>query len=257
MGLLSLENVNIKDYYSKEVNDSFINLYSEFKKELNPSATILGSMVYGFAKHLPYSMDIEHEEFVPGDFLNMVPPDADENKFFMRDNNRTIFKRMRDSDGWESAILLQVCYIFQQMLLGKIPPFELSDSDYERMRVSHHFEDYNKKYFEIMKKLPMYYKKIVLSENSETRLTNLEIVYKEINENLRGYIGAFTEKETYGNETIITKQIEATTPHAPYHDVKMVLGVYESYDGLNFPLTKIIKEEELKNYRNPNGKKLR
>lgn len=46
-------------------------------------------MVYSFARHLPYSMDIEQPEYVPADFLNMIPHDVEENNWFKYDDRRT------------------------------------------------------------------------------------------------------------------------------------------------------------------------
>jgi len=42
----------------------------------NPTLSLYTSMVYGFANHFPYSMDIEQPEYVPADFFNMIPNDV-------------------------------------------------------------------------------------------------------------------------------------------------------------------------------------
>ena len=64
-------------------------------------------MVYGFAKHLPYSMDIGQPEYVPSDFLDTVPKDADFNNYFKYDDSKTLFRSMISfHETFESGIIL-------------------------------------------------------------------------------------------------------------------------------------------------------
>ena len=69
LSIIKSQNTN-DDLYAMEAP-----LLEKYEKRgyKNPSLTLHGSMVCGFANHLPYSMDIEQPEYVPGDFLNIEP----------------------------------------------------------------------------------------------------------------------------------------------------------------------------------------
>ena len=104
-----------EDEWLKNEKDSF------YSTE-NLSLIFYTSMVYGFAKHLPYSLDIEQPEYVPADFYNMEPLDVDINDWFKWDDRRTFFNAMvNGSETFRTGMLLQMCAIFQKMLLGQFP----------------------------------------------------------------------------------------------------------------------------------------
>ena len=118
----------------------------------NPSVSLYTSMVYSFAKHLPYSMDIEQPEYVPADFLNMMPLDIETNNWFKWEDRRTFFNAMiRWSDTFKTGILLQICNIFQKMILGKFPAdFELEEKEYTDLGIDMltKNEEYNRNFFD-------------------------------------------------------------------------------------------------------------
>lgn len=238
-------------------------LIEKFKREeyKNPSLTLHGSMVWGFAYHLPYSMDIEQEEYVPGDFLNIEPKDVDENNWFKWEDRRTIYNAMyRWTDTRKSGILLQTCYVFQQMLLGNISPYIATDEEtYYTLGINKFTDDeeYNKKFFNILQKLPNYYEKVITSENNIKRREVLKETYNEICSNIEMKVGGFTKYNTDGT----TKSYSpATISYKAHMDVEMIIdgrGSTIFFDGLKLDITKSIKEIQLKNNKKKeNSKKI-
>ena len=231
------------------IEEPYINEYKE-RGVRNPSLTLYGSMVDGFASHLPYSMDIEQEEYVPGDFLNLEPFDVEENNWFKWEDRRTIYNAMyRWSDTRRSGILLQTCYVFQQMLLGNISPDIIIDEDKYYELGIHKFtydEEYNRRFFETLKKLPDYYKRVMYSTSKEERRKNLEEVYKDICANVQNLVGGFRETDGKGN---IVRESKADIAWPAWRDVEMIVDAnYNTiYDGLKLGLTKEIKNKQLDN----------
>ena len=251
MGMLSINNKSIKGYFPSEVNIEIDKAYIKANEYSNPSLTLFGSMLYDFAYKLPYSMDIEQEEYVPGDFLNLEPYDVDENRWFKFSDRRTLFNAMEHTDARRSGILLQVCFIFQQMLLGKVTPYELSDSDYERTRISKRDEEYNRNFFTVMKKLPEYYLKVISANTNEERRKILDEVYDEMRYYIGMRVGSFRKSEIHDGVEVITRDRKATIPYAPYLDIEMILDHSGFYNMYFRDLTNKIKEEQLKNYQKP------
>lgn len=199
----------------------------KFKKYDNPSLSFISSMVYGFAGHLPYSMDIEQEEFVPGDFLNLEPHDVEENPWFKYSDRRTYFNSMVNwGDTFKSGILLQVCYIFQQMLLGNISPnVSFTQQDFEKQGFAKFtpYIEYNKRFFYIIRLLPKYYVKVVSSKDNEERRKNLEEVYSF----MRSAIG---------------QRVGCGVNWSPFRDVSLMSRGNTYVDGLKFDICKDLKE---------------
>lgn len=208
----------------------------------NPTLTLYTSMVFGFANHLPYSMDIEQPEYVPSDFFNMEPIDVETNDWFKYADRRTFFNSMISwGDSFKTGILLQICSIFQKMLLGKFPEnFELKEEylvDWGIDKMTHNME-YNRCFFEILKSLPFFYTCIINSKNNEERRNNLNQMYESVADKIAAYRGYSTNKITIN----------------PSWDVKM--RVYWEhivfYDGIK-NVVESIKKEQLK-YYNLNNK---
>ncbi len=228
-------------------------LIEKFKRNgySNPSLTLHGSMVWGFAKHLPYSMDIEQPEYVPGDFLNIEPKDVDDNIWFKWEDRRTIYNAMyRWGDTRRSGILLQTCYVFQQMLLGNIPPYVAADEEaYYKLGIDQftYDEEYNKRFFKILQTLPVYYEKVTTAPTNEQRRKELEEMYEDVKSAIEMKVGGFTEHNSDGT---IRRHSPATISYPAYMDVEMLIDVSRTltyFDGLKLELTKSIKEEQLQN----------
>ena len=250
------DNMKYKLAYGKKISPEEQQLINPLIKEFtnngfkNPSLSLHMSMVYGFAYHLPYSMDIEQEEYVPGDFLNIEPTDVNTNNWFKWDDRRTFYNSMvRWGDTFRSGILLQVCYIFQQMLLGNIPAdYKLNEKDYESLGINEltRNEEYNKNFFNILSSLPTYYQKVIYSENNTERRKNLRTIYNEICSGIEMKVGGLGRQ--YADDTYV--EHEATISWDAYRDVQ--LRVWSEniryYDGLNLDLTKKIKKIQLKQH---------
>ena len=80
---------------------------------------VICSIVYEFASKLPYSMDYQDKEFVPGIFLNISPVNS--SKWIFKDHPSLYYKMINWGDTLKSGILLQVCFIFQLMIMGEFP----------------------------------------------------------------------------------------------------------------------------------------
>jgi len=226
------ENPNKRDYYR------------------NPTASLYTSMVYGFAKHLPYSMDIEQPEYVPADFLNMVPADVEENDWFKWEDRRTFFNSMiRWGDTFKSGMILQMCSIFQKMILGEFPAdFELCEENYSGWGIDSMTKDqeYNRCFFETLKTLPSYYQKVVTASNRDERRSALDQMYADIIQKIAARFGGFQETDTNGN---VIREQKGTIPIVPYRDVEM--RVY--WDQITFhdgipQIIEAIKKEQLQKY---------
>lgn len=251
--MIIMENLIIwtKDESLKKYEEDWINEYKTTRySSRNPSLTFYTSMVFGFAKHLPYSMDIEQPEYVPADFYNMEPFDVDTNNYFKWDDRRTFFNSMVNwGDTFRTGMLLQMCTIFQKMLLGQFPnDFELKDSDFEDWGIDAMTKDidYNRKFFETLKALPKYYQMVVNAPTNVERRKCLDEMYEEIMQRISARYGGFRESDANGN---IIKDFPGTIPIRPAEDVKMKVYWEQVtyYDGID-SVIKAIKEEQLKNY---------
>ena len=244
--------VSTKDSSLQVYEDEWLkNEKDSFYSTENLSLIFYTSMVYGFAKHLPYSMDIEQPEYVPADFYNMEPLDVDTNDWFKWDDRRTFFNTMvNGSETFRTGMLLQMCAIFQKMLLGQFPhDFELEESDYVDwgIDVMTRNMDYNREFFEMLKSLPMHYKNVVNATTNDERRKCLDEMYEEIMYRISSRVGGF--RETYDNGNIVN-DFPATIPLWPDYDVSLIVYSYKVryYDGIASVIKKV-KREQLKKYQ--------
>lgn len=221
----------------------------------NPSLSFYASMVYGFANHLPYSMDIMQPEYVPADFLNMSPFDVDTNPCFKFEDRRNFFNSLvRWGDTFKTGMLLQFCNIFQKMLLGQFPvDYEISKEYYYIWGVDKltKDEEYNRYFFETLKSLPNYYDKVEGTKNNEERRCALEEMYSSIMAKISARYGGF--KQTDCNGTVV-RETKGVLQIKPSRDIEMFLYwdnvVY--HDGIESVISEI-KNAQLKNYKDKNG----
>lgn len=216
----------------------------------NPSASFFTSMVYGFASHLPYSMDIEQPEYVPADFLNILPHDVDENPWFKYEDRRTIFNALINwGDTYKTGILLQLCNIFQKMLLGQFPvDYELGEDNYVEWKIFSMTknEEYNRNFFETLKILPSFYRSVISAPDEKSRRVALEEAYATIKKNLAARFGGI--KVTDANGNIVTERI-GTIPIRPSEDVAMLVhwDNISFHDGIK-PVIDEIRTKQLEEY---------
>lgn len=196
---------------------------------------VIFTIVYDFAKNLPYSMDPKDKDFVPGDFLNFKPVESNHYIFKWWDS---MYAKMIDwGDSLKSGVLLEACFIFQKMLMGEIPnDYQLSEEDYYNMGINSMTgnDGYSRKLFEVLKKMPDYYKKVNSISNFEERRKALDDVYSvmknEIGNKVGGMSRAYIED---GKEVSVVHG--ATISWSPYRDVEMVYafsGVH-NFGGIN------------------------
>lgn len=252
MDNLVVSNIKMEEFLSNNSMNELKELYTRIKEYKNPSVTIIASMVYGFAFHLPYSMDIEQEEYVPGDFLNIEPVDVNENIWFKWSDRRTYYNTMLNGDAHKSGILLQVCYIFQQMLLGNISTCEITEKNFEKLANISQDDEYRGNFFEVLKRLPLYYQKVVSSKDNEERRHNLEEVYSEIEKNIGMRVGSFRRSEVDINGKVYVKEeYKPTILYPAWRDVELPIYFdrHTFFDGLELNLNKVIKAEQLEKYQ--------
>ncbi len=166
-----------------EYNKHKKNPFCEKLNSSNLSLSFNTSMVYVFAKNLPYSIDIEQLEYVPADFLNFMPYD-EENRWFKHSDSKTYFSVLvRQSETFKTAMFLQVCFIFQKMLLGEFPsPNDLTedsfyDFGFDNLTIN---QFYNRCFFDIICCLSYFYSKIESCNNYLERRKVLEEFYFKI-----------------------------------------------------------------------------
>lgn len=183
---------------------------------------VICAMTYKFAKKLPYSMDYKDEDYVPGDFLNFTSS-IKRNSIFKYHNN--IYSKMVDwSDSFKSGILLQICLIFQKMLMNEFPnDYILSEEDYYNWEINNMTsnETYNHCFFEILKELPDYYKKVNDAWDQTGRREILDEIYQNIKNKIGQKVGGYKKTEVDGNIEKVTES-PATVNMAPYRDLEMV-----------------------------------
>lgn len=216
----------------------------------NPTLSLYTSMVYGFANHLPYSMDIVQPEYVPADFLNMIPSDVEENSWFKWKDRRTYFNAMINwDDAFQSGMLLQMCNIFQKMILGQFPiDFVLTEENYTEWGIDliTNDEEYNRCFFETLKTLPDWYHKLISSVNNDERRSILDAMYSDIMSKISARYDSFKETGTDGN-TI--REYKGSIPIMPSRDVSMLVywDHVKFHDGIP-SVIEAIKSEQLRTY---------
>ena len=183
---------------------------------------IICSIVYKFARNLPYSMDYMDENFIPGDFLNVIPTQKNNIIFKYYDN---MYSQMINwGDTLKSGVLLQVCFIFQKMLCGIIPhDYELKDEDFINLDIINMTsnQEYNYNLFETLKKLPEYYTIVTASSNIEDRRKSLDEIYLLMKKQIGQKVGGLRRTEVNGSVTQI-QESKATTNWSPYRDLEML-----------------------------------
>ncbi|MCI8352373.1 MAG: hypothetical protein HFJ58_01945 [Clostridia bacterium] len=190
----------------------------------------IARMAYEFAEGLPYSMDIEQTEFVPADFINMTPSNFESDRFFKWEDQRTIYTAMTsDRETFKSGILLQVCAIFQKMLLGQFPTnYKVREEDYtnngiDRMTPD---QDYNMRFFEALSSLPQYYNTMLNIKDIKERRTALDTIFEKMQQSIANRVGGMKYTDSEGNTT----EVKPSVVWKPKFDLCMILE--SNYSGI-------------------------
>jgi len=183
---------------------------------------IICSLVYKFAKNLPYSMDYKDEKYVPVDIYNFSSSIKNNSIFKYHDS---LYKKLISwGDSFKSGILLQVCFIFQKMLNNEFPNnYKLDEQYYYNWGINNMTENeqYNRCFFEILNTLPTYYKMINSTESQIERRQILDKIYMIIKNKIGQKVGGYKITEVIGNVEKI-KEFEPTINWSPYRDLEMV-----------------------------------
>lgn len=145
------------------------------------SEEILCTLVYRFASNLPYSMDFKDPKFVLGDFMNYVP--VNPKKYMFIDYGSVYNKMIHWSDTIVSGVKLQVCSIFQKMLMSiNADKYTLVEEDFYLYGFDKltGMDIYNKNIFNLLVDLPKYCKLVNSTDNLEERREHLKAVYEII-----------------------------------------------------------------------------
>ena len=179
------------------------------RKYRNPTLSFYTSMVYAFAHHLPYSIDIEQPEYVPADFFALEPADVETNEWFHWSDRRSFLNAMVSwGDTYKTGMILEVCLVLQKLILGEIEvpdDFELTDEDY----YSRHFdkmlgsEKYNRDFFEVVKSAFLYYKRLKVTTDLLERRKLLEEFYNFMRDKISLRLGIDVKVREYQDVDLI------------------------------------------------------
>ena len=161
----------------------FININrvnSSLRKSIHLDEELCASMSYNFALNLPYSMDYCDEDFVIGDFINVIPINRESH--LLKDYG-TIYKGLLNFDNMRmNSIIIRICNIFQNMLVYGTDINEFDDVDYARYEFDKLTKDKeeNLRIFLMLKELPRYCNMINSVLDTDERRKLLDEVYKYI-----------------------------------------------------------------------------
>lgn len=186
---------------------------------------IVCRMVYEFAKNLPYSMDYMDEKFVPGDFINFKPENP--KKFLFVDYGCVYNKMIHWGDTIVNGVKLQVCNIFQKMLMTEsVDRYQLEEIDFYTYGFDNltGMDIYNRNVFNLLVDLPKYCALVRNATSKEERRKALEEVYNVIDK-VTSYV-EYTKKTnkviTEGVETIDEEVIRFVRGWSPAQDLNML-----------------------------------
>lgn len=190
---------------------------------------VICSIVYNFARNLPYSIDYMDENFVPGFFLNVCP--INPTKYLFKKHGSLYYQMINWGDTLKSGILLQICSIFQNMLMGNF------QNDYQVFEESFlpDDEEYKRNLLETLQMLPQYCIKINSIENLEERRKMLADVYSKILDKVGQKLDSYRKKEISVDDIMVTVHDDkGTVTCYPYRDLEMLYyfeGIKYGFDG--------------------------
>lgn len=201
---------------------------------------VICSMVYKFAKNLPYSMDYLDDDFTLADFINYIPSNSD--KYLFKDYGSIYNKMIIWSDTLVSGIQLQVCNIFQKMLISnKSDNYNLSDDDYYNYGFDKlaSMEYYNKTIFYFFRLLPYYCILVNSSDNIEERRKKLDEVYGYIWQVTNNVIKKSNDVVISKDVIILGKVVEYNHRWKPSQDLEMMF-YFERIENYNLNCRELI-----------------
>lgn len=219
-------------------NDEVRNELKQFgEKNKISDDEVICSIVYEFASKLPYSMDYMDKDFVPGIFLNLRPENP--SKWIFKKYSSLYNKMIDWGDTKKSGILLQVCNIFQAMLMGQFPSnYQLTKEDFHTLGIEQMTSDdeYNRRFFEILKLLPQYCSKLNSTQNPNERRKILDEIYAIIKYGIGSKIGGFRRTTMDGD--IVSVQRHEGIALSPHKDLEMLY--HFEYINFGFGVEKLI-----------------
>ena len=197
------------------------NMLSESGKE----EEMICRMVYEFASKLPYSMDYMDPDFVPGDFLNMRPENPKKSIFV--DHGNLYNKLVRLSDTIVNGVKLQVCTIFQKMLMTEdTDRYQLEEIDFYTYGFDKltGMDIYNKNIFNLLVGLPKFCVLVRNAQTPEERREVLKQVYEVIDRvaSYVEYTKTTNEVITDGIEVVDTSVVQFVHRWSPQQDLEMM-----------------------------------
>ena len=206
----------------------------------NHEDDVICSMVYKFAKNLPYSMDCLDDDFILGDFINYISSNS--NKYLFKDYGSIYNKMINWGDTLVSGIQLQICNIFQKMLLSnKYDNYSLSEEDYYNYGFDKltSMEHYNKTIFNFLRVLPYYCTLVNFSDNTDDRRKKLDEVYGYIWQVTNNVIKKSNDVVISKDVIILGKVVEYNHRWKPSQDLEMML-YFERIENYNLDCRELI-----------------
>ena len=182
-------------------------------------------MVYEFASKLPYSMDYMDPDFVPGDFINMRPENPKKSIFI--DHGNLYNKLVSWSDTIVNGVKLQVCTIFQKMLMTEdTERYQLEEIDFYTYGFDKltGMDIYNKNIFNLLVGLPKFCVLVRNAQTPEERRAVLKQVYEVIDRvaSYVEYTKTTNEVITEGIEVVDTSVVQFVHGWSPKQDLEMM-----------------------------------
>lgn len=149
----------------------------------DPTSSFYLSMVAAFVKKLPYSIDKEqNDDYVPGLFFNKLPIVKNDFSFFRFPQNQNIYAAMTNCLGAIpiAGIIIQICTIFQRMILGELPPdYDSIKREFQELDNTNIYSKYQEKINNLLWTVVCYYNILCISD-AEERRSILEQFYNEV-----------------------------------------------------------------------------
>ncbi len=201
-------------------------------------------MVYEFASKLPYSMDYMDPYFVPGDFLNLRPENP--KKYIFIDHGNLYNKLVSWGDTIVNGVKLQVCTIFQKMLMTEdTDRYQLEEIDFYTYGFDKltGMDIYNKNIFNLLVGLPKFCVLVRNAQTPEERRKVLEQVYEVIDRvaSYVEYTKTTNEVITEGIEVVDTSVVQFVHRWSPKQDLEMMYH-FNNLDVWNIDIRPLLQE---------------
>ncbi len=162
-------------------------LSNRYKNNLNydPTSSFYISIISSFVEDFPYSMDpMQKDSYIPlALFYNKKPSIINQRSFFRYSDSKTLYKALTSNYSLTSTgVAIQLCAIFQRVLLGEIEPTEkaMLDEFLALDCTDTYKRDYNDTIHGIINIMVSEFGNITDAKTMEERRSSLDKIYLQI-----------------------------------------------------------------------------